>query len=190
MPRTCYVIMPFSKTASCSTKNWTWIYENLFKKAVEESGLDYECKRSSATRGSIIKGIIHDLDESYVVIADLTDQSPNVFYELGIRHSLGPRTILVAQRRKQIPFDLRGYASHIYDWKSEKGRNELKRRIKALLKEIDQNPDRSDNPVSDFLKRNSVAEKEIDTEMPKEVIPLSIVGPDIDIDEIVKRLRS
>jgi len=80
MERICFVIMPFSVTHSCTTRQWTNIYTNLFKKTVEEDELGYECRRSSATRGSIIKGIIGELDSSYVVLADLTDQNPNVFY--------------------------------------------------------------------------------------------------------------
>lgn len=191
MPRACFVIMPFSTTASCTTRQWTWIYKNLFKKAVEDAGLGYECRRSTATRGSIIKGIIEDLDESWVVLADLTDRNPNVFYELGIRHSFGPRTILIAQKRTDIPFDLRGYASHIYEWNTIKGRNKFKKNIKSLLKEIDDNPNRSDNPVTDFKKPTTEALETIDEQPAIQGEVTSIVGPGterLDIKGLVKRL--
>lgn len=154
MPRTCFVIMPFSSTESCSEEEWTLIFEALFKPAVESAGLDYECHRSVATRGNIVSLILQALDEAYVVLADLTDQNANVFYELGVRHSLKDRTILVAQKNDDIPFDLRAYAYHIYDLQTEHGKRVFATRITELLSEIDSNPDRPDNPVSDFLGRN------------------------------------
>lgn len=155
MPRTCFVIMPFSQTSSCSEEEWTDIFDNVFKPAVEGAGLDYECRRSSATRGNLIKDIILDLNDSHVVIADLTDRNANVFYELGVRHALRNRTILLAQKRGDIPFDLKVYALHVYSWKTKRGKDALAVKLKELLNEIDTNPDRADNPVSDFLGSSS-----------------------------------
>ena len=82
MPRNCFVIMPFSTTESCTEDEWTQIFEQVLKPAVESVGLDYICRRSVATRGNIVGAIVRDLNDSHVVIADLTDRNPNVFYEL------------------------------------------------------------------------------------------------------------
>jgi len=191
MERICFVIMPFSETNSCTKRQWTNIYTSLFKKTVEEAGLGYECRRSTATRGSIIKGIIGDLDSSYVVLADLTDQNPNVFYELGIRHALRPRTILIAQDRTNIPFDLREYASHIYDWRTPAGRRKFRRVIVDILKDIDKDSERSDNPVSDFLVRTSTPQLQPATRSEISESGLSIVGPgtsELNISGIVKQM--
>lgn len=148
--RTCFVIMPFSATETFTEDKWTLVFEELIKPSVEDA--DYDCRRSAATRGNLIKEIIQDLDTSWVVLADLTDQNPNVFYELGVRHALKNRTILVAQNRSDIPFDLRSYANHVYDPETEEGRQEFADRIKTLLQDVDRDPHRADNPVSDFLK--------------------------------------
>jgi hypothetical protein len=155
MPRTCFVIMPFSTTESCSEDEWTLLFEALFKPAIEGANLDYECRRSVATRGNIVASILQELKESYVVLADLTDHNANVFYELGVRHSLKDRTILIAQKEEDIPFDLRAYAYHIYNWRTEDGKEAFASRMTELLSEIDSNPDRPDNPVSDFLGREA-----------------------------------
>ncbi|MCH7553864.1 MAG: hypothetical protein IIC82_07705, partial [Chloroflexi bacterium] len=114
----CFVIMPFSATDTCDEEEWTDIFENLFKPSVEEAGLGYTCRRSSAVRGNLIKDIINDLYDCHVVIADLTDKNPNVFYELGVRHALRPRTLLIAQKKTDIPSDLQGYANYVYKWKT------------------------------------------------------------------------
>jgi len=151
-PRICFVIMPFSQTASCTEDEWTKVFETIFKPAIENAGLGYECRRSVATRGNIVGGILRDLNDAHVILADLTDRNANVFYELGVRHALTNRTIIVAQRREHIPFDLQSYASHVYNWKSEAGKHDFASTIKRVLEEIDVNPERPDNPVSDFLQ--------------------------------------
>ena len=171
MPRTCFVIMPFSATASCTKGEWTSIFEDLFKPAVEGAGLDYECRRSVATRGNIVASILQELSDTYVVLADLTDRNVNVFYELGVRHTLKDRTILVAQKKEDIPFDLLAYAYHVYDWKTEKGRAKLTEKLAQLLSEIDTNPERPDNPVSDFLRRTP---ESVSMPTPATVTPIEV----------------
>ena len=52
--------------------------------------------------------------QAKVVIADLTSRNPNVYYELGIAHTLGKRFILLAQNIDDIPFDLRHYRCILY----------------------------------------------------------------------------
>lgn len=147
--------MPFSDTQSCTEQKWTEIFEYIIKPAVEESGLGYKCERSVAERENIIKGILEGLNKANAVIADLTDNNPNVFYELGVRHTLANRTILVAQGEEHIPFDLRPYPVALYG-ESPAKIAEFKSEIKKKLKDIETNPERSDNPVSDFLKGRNI----------------------------------
>lgn len=147
--------MPFSDTQSCTEQKWTEIFEYIIKPAVEKSRLGYKCERSIAERENIIRGILEGLNKANVVIADLTDNNPNVFYELGVRHTLANRTILIAQGEEHIPFDLRPYPVALYG-ESPAKIAEFKSEIKKKLKDIETNPERSDNPVSDFLKDRNI----------------------------------
>lgn len=153
MSRICFVIMPFSTTLSCTEEEWTSLFGKVFKPAIEGAGLDYECRRSVATRGNIVAQILQELNDAYVVIADLTDRNANVFYELGVRHALKDRSILLAQKKEDIPFDLQAYAYHVYDWKTPEGQAALAAKLAQLLNDVDAKPQRSDNPVSDFLHK-------------------------------------
>lgn len=55
--------------------------------------------------------------DANVVLADLTFGNPNVFYELGIRQSLSQRgTVLIAQARTRLPFDVRNQFVLNYDY--------------------------------------------------------------------------
>jgi len=89
--RRCFVIMPFSTSDTCTEAEWTSIYEHLIKPAVCGSHLGYSCNRSDISTGSVIKGILTDLDTADLVVADLTDSNRNVFYELGVRQTLRRR---------------------------------------------------------------------------------------------------
>lgn len=48
------------------------------------------------------------------VIVDCTGRNPNVFYELGIAHTIGKPVMLISQNLDDIPFDLRHWRVTIY----------------------------------------------------------------------------
>jgi hypothetical protein len=149
-----FVIMPFSATATCNEEQWTDIYESVFKPAIEESG--YSCERAKPKTGSLITSIIEKLRNARIVLADITDRNSNVFYELGVRHSLSKRTIILAQGNQHASSDLLGY--WFINYGTTPGRvTEVKREIGRLIAEIEQNPDKSDNPVSDYLAQENIS---------------------------------
>lgn len=150
--KVCFVIMPFSSTKSCSSDEWSEVFLEVIRPAVEESGYDFECQRSEAIQGSIIEEILDNLNRADLVIADLTDRNPNVFYELGVRHTLRDSTLLVAQRLEDIPFDLQHYAIQVYEWKTKKARDEFKARLKGVIAKIVSEPTKGASPVRKYLR--------------------------------------
>jgi hypothetical protein len=56
---------------------------------------------------AIIQDIVSLIYRSRIVICDCTGRNPNVFYEIGIAHTLGRNVILITQSDSDIPFDLR-----------------------------------------------------------------------------------
>jgi hypothetical protein len=55
----------------------------------------------------IIDDIWKSINEASIIIAELTGRNPNVFYEVGIAHTLGKKVILIAQSMDDVPFDLK-----------------------------------------------------------------------------------
>jgi hypothetical protein len=47
------------------------------------------------------------INEARIIIADITNDNPNVLYELGIAHTVGKKVIVISQSRKDLPFNLR-----------------------------------------------------------------------------------
>ena len=105
--KTCYVIMPFSSTRTLSAEGWNEVFEKLFKPTFELLG--YRCLRSVVRTGSILQDIITNLHNASAIFADLTDNKPNVFYELGIAHTITTRVIMASQHVDECPSDLRPY---------------------------------------------------------------------------------
>ncbi len=150
--KSVFVIMPFSDTISKTSSEWTDIFNEMFSKTFEE--LNYKCKRIKPTRGNLIKSILHELKTAPIVLADLTDKNANVFYELGVRHCLSKRTIIVSQSYSDVPSDLQGYWCIEYK-DTAAGYRKFKDEIKNIITEIELNPNESDNPVSDFIEKEN-----------------------------------
>lgn len=151
----CYVIMPFSKHAGISAAKWTEIYNHFFKPAIESAGFGYKCIRSEITTGSFTKEIVENLKNAYLVLADITAFNGNVMWELGVRHSLSTRTIIVTNKNvksKKFISDLSIYGVVEYSTKGPKQIDFFKADIKKILKKIKEVPQKPDNPVFDFLK--------------------------------------
>jgi len=147
--------MPVSQTKSCTEGEWIGIFEHMIKPAVTGSRLGYDCERAKPLTGAFIKDILEGLNRSDVVIADLTDRNPNVCYELGIRHTLKRRTILIAQNIDDVPSDLRAYWVVTYE-KDLTGAENFKRRVREILREMQKNPEKSDSPVADFVGNKNI----------------------------------
>jgi len=160
----CFVIMPFSETEhtvngetiKIVADEWGYIFDKWIKKAVEAyPNATIKCKRSAAAPGNFIKGIITDLYDSRIVIADLTGQKPNVYYELGIRHALSLGTVMITQDFKHLPSDLQSYYCFKYEYSKEAYKydsyyKEFEKHLHEKIEHILANTT-SDNPVSDFL---------------------------------------
>jgi hypothetical protein len=77
----------------------------------------------------IWKGIL----SAEVIIADLTNRNVNVFYELGISHTVGKKFILLTQKLSDIPFDLNRYRIIEYSDNAD-GYKILESSLSAMLK--------------------------------------------------------
>ena len=63
---------------------------------------------------NILKDIVQAIYDSDIIIANLTDLNPNVFYELGIAHTLNKKVIIITEDISTLPFDLKSYRAKEY----------------------------------------------------------------------------
>ena len=126
-----FVLMPF-------TEEWSnRIWKKILQPLISDSGM--EAKRADDLYGrDIMEDIWTALCEAQIVVADITGRNANVFYELGIAHTLGKSVILLSQRSQDIPFDLNRYRHIIYQDNLdgyELLRRDLPLAIRAILDE-------------------------------------------------------
>lgn len=95
-----FVMMPFDNKLQR-------IYKNHIRLAAKKLHLSIERADEQSLSGAIMKDVWKSIVTCRVVIADCTERNPNVFYEIGIAHTLGKPVILLTQEKTDIPFDIR-----------------------------------------------------------------------------------
>ena len=105
----CFVIGPYGERDS-KTRKWS---DFLFSEVIEPALRDeYLVQRTidSPETGQISGRIKRDLNSARLVIADLTADNANVYYELGFRHAIDrPFIHLVRADNPKLPFDLQDF---------------------------------------------------------------------------------
>lgn len=84
---------------------------------------------------AVMQDVVSLIDRSQVVIADCSGRNPNVFYEIGIAHTLGREVILITQAEADIPFDLR-HLRYVPYLNNNEGLAQLATRLEARLADL------------------------------------------------------
>ena len=93
-----FVIMPFSEP-------WSNDVEGMIRAAVEKSGLKYIRGDTTPRVADLATNIWNDILHAGIVIAEVSEPNPNVFYELGLIHAIGKPAFLLVQTGKVSPID-------------------------------------------------------------------------------------
>ncbi len=146
----CFVLMPFDL-------KFKEVYDSI-KAGLESEELNMECNRADEfNEPHIIQAILKRIVRSEYVIADLTESNANVFYELGLVHSVKDidKVIIVTQDMKFVPFDLRQFRCITYD-QSIAGLKKLKEDLVKTFEEVAKDTFRlkiKENRIIPFGKR-------------------------------------
>lgn len=107
----CFVIMPIGRKPIPGEPDRLYdfdkVYRAVIEPAVENASLSpYRADQETAS-GVIHTQMFKSLRDEALVLADLSLDNPNVYYELGVRHVMKPSgTILICQKRSHLPFDI------------------------------------------------------------------------------------
>jgi len=104
-----FMVMPFAD-------DFPPIYDDHIKPIAE--GMGYVVKRGDDPFGrtSIMTDIWSAINNAKLVISECTGRNPNVFYEMGIAHTLDKPVIMITQNMDDIPFDIRHLRVIKYDY--------------------------------------------------------------------------
>lgn len=106
-------------------------YKASYKPAIRKFGLNCIRIDEIPDSGKISDQILEMIAESKYVIADLSGERPNCYYEAGFAHALGKEIILSIRDGESAHFDLQGH--RFIQWKTESDlKSKITKRLKAL----------------------------------------------------------
>ncbi|WP_109479663.1 hypothetical protein [Paraburkholderia sp. C35] len=130
---TSFVISPFGEP-------FDTYFSHIVKPALEECGL-YAIRGDSLYRPTtIVDDIWQGIQQAKLLVAELTDRNPNVFYELGLAHAISKPVILIAKSIEDVPFDLRSIRVLVYDKDHPDWGAKLRLSLTKAIKEVLHNP--------------------------------------------------
>lgn len=109
-PAFAFVLMPFKEPFLGQLKN-------IIRPTLADAG--YECKIASDRFGAgiIIEDIWMDINRAGLVVSEISEPNPNVWYELGLAHALNKPVLLLRKEdvsKSNIPFDIQAHRILIY----------------------------------------------------------------------------
>jgi hypothetical protein len=105
---TAFVAMQFGEP-------YDTIYRTVIRPKAQALGFEVSRIDEVSKPGIIFQDIQRKIEDAKVVIAEITAPNQNVYYEVGYAHALNKPTILLAQRGRELPFDIRSYRVIFYD---------------------------------------------------------------------------
>lgn len=172
--KSCFVIMPFGdkinidgetinaiRTSAATASpipakyvqpiEFDTIYSGIIVKAAAR--LDLDCIRCDQIKGagSIHEDMFRHIWDADVAIVDISTLNANVFYELGMRHTLHKKvTVLIQRKGTTAPFNIQGYRVITYDETGQAGVDAAVEEIEAFVREGFRDGD-GDSPVYKHL---------------------------------------
>lgn len=156
----CFVIAPIGPEGSNTRTRSDDVFELIIKRAVEPFGYTAIRADHISDPGMITHQVINHLVNDDLVIADLTEVNPNVFYELAVRHAAKKPFIHIIELGEAPPFDVWGMRTISYDLGSGKGTVNAQEAIINQIKIIESGNAVIQNPITNALALQSLQQSE------------------------------
>jgi hypothetical protein len=144
----CFVIAPIGEAESETRKRSDQILKHVISPALKECG--YKATRADqiSEPGMITSQVIQRIVDDPLVVADLTEKNPNVFYELAIRHAIRKPLVQIIRKGEQIPFDVAGTRTIHVDHHDLDSVEQAKSEMIAQVTALEKNPANLETPIS------------------------------------------
>lgn len=137
----CFVIAPIGESGSDIRKRSDQVLKHVIRPAAKSCGYHAIRADEISEPGIITTQVLQHIVDDPMVVADLTGQNPNVFYELAVRHSLRRPYVQIIQRGERIPFDVAGVRTIEVDHRDldsvEAAKQEIQKQMDASVSSTD-----------------------------------------------------
>jgi len=146
--KTCFVIAPIGDPDSETRKRSDQVLNYIVRPAVEDCG--YKAIRADEIDkpGIITSQVIQHVVNDELVVADLTERNPNVFYELAVRHALRKPLVQLIRKGESIPFDVAGTRTIHFDHRDLDSVDKAKSEIIEQVHSLEADASEIETPIS------------------------------------------
>lgn len=123
-----FIVMEFSEP-------FNELYNNVIKDVCSDYNIEPIRADEIYSTSMIIADIIRSIRESSLIIAEISQKNPNVFYEVGYSHALNKPTLLIADRNTKLPFDVSPFRVLFYE-NSIIGKDRFEKSLRKHLEEL------------------------------------------------------
>ena len=166
--RNCFILSPIGKNDSKIREHADNVYDYILKPVLEKNEFKIERADKINDSGIITNQIIERIVKYDLIIAILTYDNPNVFYELALCHVARKPFIQMIEKDKKIPFDTATVRTIHYSLDDIKTWKVTEEKLENLIQQ-DLNGE-MENPISNGLdalklKESTKSEQMITAEM-------------------------
>lgn len=154
----CFLITPIGGEKSPVRQHADWVYYHVVEPLFRERG--YRSSRADLISDPFMinDSVFQAITEADICVADLTTLNANVFYELGVRHTLVQPVIHIAQVDTVLPFDNAGYRTIFFDRQDFHSMEFLRGEIAKQIDAIEGPAFQPSNPLTQYRGRELMAE--------------------------------
>lgn len=127
-----FVLMPYNAELQS-------VYTQHIKPMGKQLGVNIQRADDIFAPGPFMEKVWDGICAARLVIADCTQQNPNVFYEIGIAHTVGKKVVLITRSENDIPSDIGHYEYIRYAYDPE-GTAQLVAKLKLFIESFLQLP--------------------------------------------------
>lgn len=138
--KSAFVICPLGLPGSVTRQRSDLLLELVIRPVLIPLHYDVARADLAADRPTIPDTISQHIFEDDLVVADLTDANPNVFYELGKRHAINAACVHLTTDVRTLPFDLRHYRALEYDLSIPSKIDDLRRELRVAITYVEDCP--------------------------------------------------
>lgn len=144
----CFVISPIGEEGSETRERSDQILKHIITEPVKQLGYEVIRADKISEPGIITTQIIEYIVSAELVVADLTERNPNVFYELAVRHAVRKPLVQMIRKGDAIPFDVAATRIIQFDLHNLDSVATAKEEIASQVKSIETGSNEIHNPIS------------------------------------------
>ena len=157
---TCFVIAPIGDEGSEIRRRSDQVLNHILTPAAADCGYKTVRADKISEPGLVTAQVIQHIVEDPMVIADLTDRNPNVFYELALRHAIKKPVVQIIRSGESIPFDVAASRTVHVNHKDLDSAAAAREEIIQKIKAAEQNPGEVDTPISVAIELQSLRQSD------------------------------